>query len=512
MTTDNSTFYITTAIDYVNGKPHLGHAYEKIAADVIARYKRRLGLDVHFLIGLDEHGLKVARTAEKQGKQPQEFVDELSKDFIDTYARLGISYDDFIRTTQPRHAKGVIALLEKVRQNNPDDLYEGSYKGWYCVGCEAYKTEKDLVEGACPNHPNQPAAWVEEKNLFFRLSRFTDILRDHIRANPQVIVPTSRRNEILGVLDKGLEDISISRPNLPWGIPIPFHEGSTVYVWFDALANYITALGFGQEDSSQFDRYWPADVHVIGKDITRFHCIIWPAMLLSAGIPMATQVHAHGFITLKGQKQSKALGNVVDPLEVVDKVGADPLRYYLMAEVTYGKDGDFSWERFEACYNSRLANEYGNLVSRSLNMTQKYLGQVPAVQGGEEEIRTLVATSVQAYMDAMEGLEIDKAYERARDIVQHLNGVIQERKPFAMAKVPEQRQELEELLYAICEAIRITTHLLWPVMPERCAEVLGRLGCEAELETPLAAVCEWGRLAVGTPIEKGPALFPRLQS
>jgi methionyl-tRNA synthetase len=504
-------FYVTTAIDYVNGKPHLGHAYEKIGTDVIARYKRRMGFDVHFLTGLDEHGLKVARTAEAAGKTPQEFVDELAAHFIEAYQRLDISYDDLIRTSEPRHAQGVVEMMERVREHNPDDLYEGSYEGWYCVGCEGYKTDKDLTDGICPDHPNLEPSWIEEKNLFFRLSRYQEFLAGHIAEHPEFIQPSSRRNEILSVIEGGLADISVSRPNLPWGIPIPFHPGSTVYVWFDALSNYITALGFGSDDTTKVDRYWPADLHVIGKDITRFHCIIWPAMLAAAGLPLPKTVHAHGFVTSSGLKQSKTLGNVVEPLDAVEKVGADPLRYYLMAEITYGKDGDFSWERFESSYNTKLANEYGNLISRSLNMTKKYFGEIPAASD-IDEVREVVARCVDAYVEAMDGYHIDKAIRQAREIVGFLNGLIQEREPFRMAKSedPAVRQELSDLMYAIDEAIRIATNLLWPVMPTKCGEVLQRLGCEADLDVLLTEACGWGRLRPGSPVEKGPALFPRL--
>ncbi len=510
MTEPSRPFYITTAIDYVNGKPHLGHAYEKIGADVIARYKRRMGFDVHFLTGLDEHGMKVARTAEEAGKAPQVFVDELAEHFVTAYDRLDISYDDFIRTSEERHARGVIALLERIRARNPDDLYEGKYEGWYCVGCEAYKTDKDLEEGKCPEHPSMEPAWVEERNLFFRLSAYQDYLRQQIADDPSVIEPATRRNEILSVIEGGLEDISISRPNLPWGIPIPFHPGSTVYVWFDALSNYITALGFGQDDDVRYERYWPADVHVIGKDITRFHCIIWPAMLEAAGLPPARMVHAHGWVTMKGQKQSKTLGNVVQPLDAVEKVGADPLRFYLMAEVSYGKDGDFSWERFETAYNARLANEYGNLVSRTLNMTAKYWGEIPATDGLLDEVRATVETAVAEYHAAMDGLHLDQAQARARDIVQAMNALIQEREPFKMAKDPDQGPALAALLASVCEAIRVATHLMWPVMPGKCGEVLRRLGCEDELERPLPEVCAFGLLRPGTAVEKGKPLFPRL--
>ena len=506
-----STFYVTTAIDYVNGKPHLGHAYEKIAADVIARYKRRMGFDVHFLTGLDEHGLKVARSAEAAGMTPQEFVDELAQHFVDAYRGLDISYDDFIRTSEQRHAKGVVEMMERVRHHNPDDLYEGSYEGWYCVGCEAYKTDKDLEDKICPDHPNLEPQWIEEKNLFFRLSNYQQFLADLIAEHPEFVQPRSRRNEILSVIEGGLADISVSRPNLPWGIPIPFHPGSTVYVWFDALSNYITALGFGSDDTSKVDRFWPADLHVIGKDITRFHCIIWPAMLASAHLPLPKTVHAHGWVTSSGQKLSKSLGNAVEPLDAVDRLGADPLRFYLMAEITFGKDGDFSWDRFESSYNARLANEYGNLISRSLNMTKKYFGEIPPAST-LEEVRTVVDEAVNAYIEAMDGFHIDQALARARDIVAFLNILIQRREPFKMAKSedPAVLQELSDLMYAIDEGIRIATNLLWPVMPTKCGEVLQRLGCEGDLDVPLTDACSWGRLQPGSPVEKGPALFPRL--
>ncbi len=516
MTDRPESFYITTAIDYVNGTPHLGHAYEKIATDVIARYKRRMGFDVHFLTGLDEHGMKVARTAERAGMEPQAFVDELAREFVAAYDNLDISYDDFIRTTEDRHARGVVALLERIRERNPDDLYEGKYEGWYCVGCEAYKTDKDLVDGKCPDHRSLEAQWVEERNLFFRLSAYQDFLRQQIADDPSVIEPATRRNEILSVIEDGLTDISISRPNLPWGIPIPFHEGSTVYVWFDALSNYITALGFGEEgdERARFDRYWPADVHIVGKDITRFHCIIWPAMLQAAGLPLPKKVHAHGWVTHGGAKLAKTamLGDVSSPLEAVARVGSDPLRFYLMAEVTYGKDGEFTWERFEASYNARLANEYGNLVSRTLNMTKKYWGQIPATDALLDEVRETVERAVTGYRGAMDGLELDKGLARARAIVQSMNGLIEERRPFELARDPDRAEELAVLLASVCEAIRVATHLMWPVMPRKCAEVLRRLGCEDELERPLTEVCAWGLLRAGTPVEKGEPLFPRLTS
>jgi methionyl-tRNA synthetase len=365
-----SRFYLTTAIDYVNSRPHLGTAYEKITADVIARYRRLRGDDTHFVMGNDEHSQNVYRRAVELGLDPLAYCDRMEQEFRDVWRRLDISFDDFIRTTEPRHRAGVTALAERIGQAG--DLYEGYYEGWYCVSCEAFKQEKDLVDGHCPVH-QRPPEWIREKNHFFRLSKYRQPLLDHFAAHPGFLVPDVRRNEILRLLEGGLEDISISRAGQAWGIPLPSDPASVVYVWFDALINYASAVGLGS-DPERFARWWPADLHVIGKDITRFHAVVWPAMLMSAGVDLPRQIFGHGFVFLKGQKMSKSLGTILDPLEAADRFGADPLRLYLVKEIAYGADGDFSWERFEERYNVDLANNLGNLVNRVAAMSDRYRG------------------------------------------------------------------------------------------------------------------------------------------
>ena len=373
-----SRFYLTTAIDYVNSRPHLGTAYEKITADVIARYKRLSGVRTHFVMGNDEHSQNVYRRARELGLAPLAYCDQMEREFRDVWARLNVSFDDFIRTTEDRHRVGVSAMVQRIADRG--DLYDAYYEGSYCVSCEAFKPEKDLIDGLCPVHGTKPD-WIREKNHFFRLSKYRDALLEHFRAHPEFLQPEVRRNEILRLLEGGLEDISISRAGQHWGIPLPFDQASVVYVWFDALINYASAVGFGRDEAA-FAEWWPADLHIIGKDITRFHCVIWPAMLMSAGVPLPRQVFGHGFVTFKGQKMSKTLGTVLDPLDAAAKFGPDPLRLYLVKEIPYGQDGDFSWERFEERYNVDLANNLGNLVNRLAAMTDRYRqGRLPAAPG-----------------------------------------------------------------------------------------------------------------------------------
>src|SRR4029450_10514804 len=324
---------MTTAIDYVNSRPHLGTAYEKIAADVIARYKRLCGFETHFLMGNDEHSQNVYRSAKEQGLSPLEYCDRMEHEFTRTWRHLDVSFDDFIRTTEPRHRTGVTEIVKRI--HDAGDIYEGSYEGWYCEGCEAFKQEKDLVDGKWPLHPTTRLQWTKEKNYFFRLSKYQQALAEHFAAHPEFLHPEGRRNEILRLIESGLEDISVSRAGQAWGIPLPFCQSSVVYVWFDALVNYASAVGLGA-DEALFRKWWPADLHVIGKDITRFHTVIWPAMLMSAKLPLPKQVFGHGFMTLEGQRMSKSLGNVIAPKDAASRFGVDPLRLYLVKEVTYG--------------------------------------------------------------------------------------------------------------------------------------------------------------------------------
>ncbi len=468
-----STFYITTAIDFVNSRPHLGTAYEKITADVIARYKRLSGIETRFLMGNDEHSQNVYQRAKEEGLEPLAFCDKMEEVFRSVWRRLDISYDDFIRTTEERHRLGVTALVQKIA--DAGDLYEGAYEGWYCVSCEAFKQEKDLVDGNCPIH-HRPPQWIKERNYFFRLSKFQQPLLDHYAAHPEFLQPEVRRNEILRLLESGPEDISMSRTGQAWGIPLPSDPGSVVYVWVDALINYISAVGFGWDEGLR-EKWWPADLHVIGKDITRFHCVIWPAMLMSAGLPLPRQVFGHGWVHWKGQKMSKSLGTVVDPLEAADRLGPDPLRLYLTKEIGYGNDGDFTWDRFEDRYNVDLANNFGNLVSRLASMAHRYRGgRLVAPTGTPGRLAVRATSVVAAYRAAMDRFAIHGGASSAFDLIDATNEYIADVQPWAVAKDPARSDELDRQLFDISEAIRIAALLLLPVMPQSCAEVLRRVG------------------------------------
>ena len=500
-----SKFYITTAIDYVNSTPHLGTAYEKISADVIARYKRLTGASTHFLMGNDEHSVNVYKRARELDLEPREYCDRMEGEFRRVWRALDVSFDDFIRTTEPRHAAGVQVLAERIR--DAGDIYEGHYEGWYCVSCEAFKQAKDLVHGNCPVH-QRPPEWIREKNFFFRLSKYQKPLLEHFARQPAFLRPEGRRNEILNVIQGGLEDTSISRAGQPWGIPFSFAPGATVYVWFDALINYVSAVGYGS-DSKCFDRWWPADLHVIGKDITRFHCIIWPAMLMSAGLALPRQVFGHGWVQFKGERMSKTLGTMVDPLEAADVLGSDSLRLYLVREVPFGSDGDFSWERFEERYNADLANNLGNLVNRVASMAARYGNGVVRADGGGDALAATAQESVRAYSDAMEQYALHDGATAAFRLVDAINEFINRSEPWSLAKEPAAADRVSGILYAASEALRIATLLLGPIMPRASGEVLERLGAAAD-SRPLDERAAWqgsGERSVRT----GSLLWPRLE-
>ena len=504
-----STFYITTAIDFVNSRPHLGTAYEKITADVIARYKRLSGVETRFLMGNDEHSQNVYQRAREEGLDALTYCDQMEEVFRDVWQRLDISYDDFIRTTSERHRDGVTAMVRNIAEAG--DLYEGAYEGWYCVSCEAFKQEKDLVEGNCPIHL-RPPQWIKEKNHFFRLSRFQEPLLAHYAAHPEFLEPEIRRNEILRFLESGSEDISMSRTGQSWGIPLPNDPTSVVYVWVDALINYLSAVGYGR-DEELCNRWWPADLHVIGKDITRFHGVIWPAMLMSAGLPLPRKVFGHGWVHWKGQKMSKSLGPIVDPLEAADRLGPDPLRLYLTKEISYGQDGDFSWERFEERYNVDLANNLGNLVSRVASMAHRYRdGRLVVPTGGPGALADRAASVVGTYRNAMERFAIHEGVSAAFDLIDATNEYIAEVQPWAVAKDAGRTAELDQHLFDITEAIRIAAVLLTPVMPASAAEVLRRVGETRDvsglrLDTDTAWQTTGDRV-----IAKGDPLWPRLDT
>ena len=499
-----SRFYLTTAIDYVNSRPHLGTAYEKITADVIARYKRLSGLDTLFVMGNDEHSQNVYRRARELGLDPLEYCDQMEREFRGVWDQLDVSYDDFIRTTQPRHRTAVQELVRRIAAAG--DVYEGFYEGWYCNGCEAFKQDKDLVDGKCPLH--SVVEWIKERNHFFRLSAYRDRLLALFAAHPDFLVPDVRRNEILRLLDAGLEDISISRAGQSWGIPFPQDPSSVTYVWFDALINYASAVGFGT-DAAMFDRWWPADLHVIGKDITRFHTVIWPAMLMSAGLPVPRQVFGHGFMTVDGQRMSKTLGNIVDPSDAAARLGVDPLRLYLVKEVTYGADGDFSWHRFQERYNADLANNIGNLVSRVAAMAEKYRGGKVRPAGSPGRLADVATAAVANYRLQMDAFALEGGAAAAFRVVDAANEYIAETAPWALERDADKADRLSQVLFDVAEAVRVAAVLLLPIMPRSASEILRRVGERAQPENLTLQAAEWHNDGERS-VEKGAALWPRL--
>ena len=471
-------FFLTTAIDYVNSRPHLGTAYEKICADVIARYKRLCGFETRFLMGNDEHSQNVFKKAVDEGLDPLAYCDQMEREFRKTWAHLDVSFDDFIRTTEPRHKTGVTEIASRLW--DAGDIYEGVYEGWYCVSCEEFKQEKDLVNGNCPLHPTLKPEWIREKNFFFRLSKYQQPLLDHFEAHREFLQPDVRRNEILSLIRSGLIDISVSRAGQAWGIPLPFDQGSVAYVWFDALINYASAVGLGG-DQALFEKWWPADLHIVGKDITRFHAVIWPAMLMAAKLPLPRQVFGHGFMTLNGQRMSKTLGTIVDPIEAADRLGVDPLRLYLVKEVAFGGDGDFSWERYEERYNVDLANNFGNLVSRVTSMAHRYRGgRVAPGVSGNDQLARLGESLVAEYRSAMDRFALHEGAAAAYKLIDGANEFIAATTPWSLAKDPAHADRLSQVLFDATEAIRLAAIMLEPIMPTSSREILRRVGATVD--------------------------------
>jgi methionyl-tRNA synthetase len=498
-------FYLTTAIDYVNSRPHLGTAYEKITADAIARYKRLAGFETLFVMGNDEHSQNVFRKAREEGLDPLAYCDQMEKAFRDAWDLLDVSYDDFIRTTQPRHKAAVQEFVRRIAAKG--DVYEGFYEGWYCVGCEAFKQEKDLVDGKCPLH--SAVDWIKEKNHFFRLSAYRDALLAHYQAHPEFLEPEARRNESLKLLEAGLDDISISRAGQSWGIPVPHDPSSVVYVWFDALINYAAAVGFGT-DEALFAKWWPVDLHVIGKDITRFHTVIWPAMLMSAGVALPRQVFGHGFMSVEGQRMSKSLGNVIDPADAVRKVGVDPLRLFLIKEVTYGGDGDFSWSRLQERYNVDLANNLGNLVSRIAAMADKYRGGRVAPAEAPGRLADVATKALDDYRNAMDRFALEGGAAAAFRIVDAANEYIAETEPWALARDEKNAARLSQVLFDVAEAVRVAATLLLPIIPKSATEILRRAGETTPADRIRLDSAAW-RNEGERVIAKGDNLWPRIE-
>ena len=504
-------FYVTTAIVYPNAAPHLGFIYELVGTDVLARYHRMIGDDTFFLTGTDEHSQNVRRRAEEEGVSTEEFTARMAQLYRDVEARFGISYNRFIRTEDPDHVRGVQTFISKMQARG--DIYKGAYEGWYCVSCEAFKQEADLKDGYCLLHPTVKAQWLKEENYFFKLSEYQDRLQEHIEKHRDFVQPETRRNEVLGWLKTGLQDFSISRSTIKWGIPFPGDPKHVVYVWGDALVNYVTGVGYGT-DEAMFKRWWPADLHVIGKDITRFHCLYWPAMLMSAGVAVPKRVYVHGFLTVRGVKMSKSLGNYIDPLESADRFGADAVRYLLLRELPFDRDGDISQETMLDRFNADLANDLGNFVYRTLSMLQRYFdGKVPAPDADEtaldKQLRSAFERAVRGQDKAMKTLDFTGALDLIWEAVNRANKYIEESAPWVLAKQSDQRKRLQSVMYNLVEAIRLTSYLISPFLPETAGKVAAQT--KADLKSPWGTAREWGRLAPRTQTTLGGVLFPRIE-
>jgi methionyl-tRNA synthetase len=521
----HDTYYVTTPIYYVNDAPHIGHAYTTVAADVLSRWHRQRGERVWLLTGTDEHGQKVMRSAEDNGMAPQAWCDQL----VDTAWRpvldtLEIANDDFIRTTEDRHGRRVQQFLQVLRDRG--EIYEGAYSGPYCVGCEEFKLPADLVEGEagvllCPVH-SRPVENVSETNWFFRLSSYADRLLEHYRSHPEAVEPASARNEVVAFVEQGLNDLSISRSSFDWGIPIPWDPSQVTYVWFDALLNYATAVGYGDTEGAGaelFERTFPADVHLVGKDILRFHAVIWPAMLMAAGLPLPRQVFAHGWLLVGGEKMSKSKLTGIEPSQITDHFGADAFRYYFLSVIPFGQDGSFSWEHMSAIYTSELANGLGNLASRVAAMVGKYFGgtlPAGAAAGAAEDGLAALLASVAGEADAAMGdLRFHDGLSAIRSLVEAVNGYVTDQEPWQVAKDESQRDRLATILYTAAESLRAIAVLYAPVMPTTAQRLWDLLGAEPGLgplaDQRVADAAAWGQLPTGSTVTKGTNLFPRLE-
>jgi methionyl-tRNA synthetase len=499
-------FYLTTAIDYANGEPHLGHALEKIGADCIARYHRLRGDDVHFVMGMDEHRQSVIQAAARAGVTPQAWVDRMADTFAAYWRRLECSQDDWIRTTEPRHARAVTTLLERIRERRPADLFEAEYEGLYCTGCEEFKTGTQIVNGHCVEHPTLALIPTKERNHFFRLSAYRDAVLERIASGALAVEPEIRRNEVVRLLEAGLQDISISRQRQPWGIPFPGDPQQTVYVWFDALINYLSATGF---PDAGYERLWPADLHVIGKGITRFHCVIWPAMLLAAGLPTPRAVWAHGYVQWSGAKLSKTAGTAVSLGDAIERHGADALRYFLLSEVGFANDGDFTWERLDARYTSELADTLGNLVKRSLDMIHRYrAGTVPRDPAAHASLLADAARGcVTGYQRAMDGNRLEEGAAQWMALAARANRYIQETAPWTLAKEGRD-SELDAVLASLGGVVARLAILAWPFAPTAGGVIWSLFAGAPAIDTlrlqNLAALDVSGRRVTAPPI-----LFPK---